>query len=114
MPSIAEELPLPPPKTEWGPLLARLPLFPPPTHPPASLYPLLAPLLRQKLGILSLGRGRSWPRTLTWLPSELSHKVVERLRSPGQESTGLGEEFLGYRRFDEETVIEPNLIFPLT
>ena len=87
----------------WSELLNQLPLFPPPAHPPPTLYPLLAPLLRQKLGLLSLGRGRNWPGTLTWLPPELSYKVNERLKSRLRQ-IGLGQEFRGYRRLDEETV----------
>jgi len=87
----------------WSELLVQLPLFPPSAHPPSTLYPLLAPLLRQKVGLLSLGRGRNWPGTLTWLPPELSYKVNERLKNT-KPSTSLEESFRGYRRFDQETV----------
>ena len=96
----------------WSELLLQLPLFPPPAYPPPTLYPLLAPLLRQKLGLLSLGRGRNWPGALTWHPPDLSYKVNERLRGP-KPATGLGEEFRGYRRFDEETVYLPTLFADL-
>jgi hypothetical protein len=89
--------------SEWSELLLQLPLFPPAAHPPSTLYPLLAPLLRQKTGLLSLGRGRNWPSALTWLPPELSYKVNERLKNL-QPSILLEEHFRGYRRFDDETV----------
>jgi hypothetical protein len=98
-PSVSQE----PPSVEWTDLIAQLPLFPPDAYPPANLFPLLSPLLQQKLGLLSLGRGRGWPGTLTWLPPDLSFKVHERLRNAWRQD-GLGERFRGYRRFDEETV----------
>jgi len=101
MPAIMEESSAT--ECEWPALFSRLPLFPPPAHPPPALYPLLAPLLRQKLGLLSLGKGRHWPGTLTWLPPQLSHKVNERLTN-ADESAGFGAKFRGYRKFDEEMV----------
>jgi len=90
-------------QSQWLNLVSSLPLFPPDSHPPPTLFPLLSPLLQQKLGLLSLGRGRGWPGTLTWLPPELSYKVNERLRSSWR-LEGLDEQFRGYRRFDQETV----------
>jgi hypothetical protein len=98
-PSVSQE----PPSIEWNDLIAQLPLFPPDAHPPATLFPLLSPLLHQKLGLLSLGRGRGWPGTLTWLSPDLSYKVNERLKSAWRRE-GLGERLRGYRRFDQETV----------
>jgi hypothetical protein len=94
-------------RSEWSSLLGQLPLFPPAPHPPPALSPLLSPLLQQKLGLLSLGRGRGWPGTLTWLPHELSYKVNERLKSAWLAE--LEERFRGYRRFDDETVRSSNL-----
>lgn len=90
-------------RSQWLDVLSRLPLFPPDSHPPPTIFPLLSPLLQQKLGLLSLGRGRGWPGTLTWLPPDLSFKVNERLRSSWRHE-GLDEHFRGYRRFDQETV----------
>jgi hypothetical protein len=95
-------------RSEWSSLLGQLPLFPPAPHPPPALFPLLSPLLQQKLGLLSLGRGRGWPGALTWLPHELSYKVNERLKSAWL-ADGLEERFRGYRRFDDETVRSSNL-----
>jgi hypothetical protein len=92
-----------PPSVHWLELVAELPLFPPDGHPPPNLFPLLSPLLQQKLGLLSLGRGRGWPGTLTWLPPDLSYRVNERLKSAWR-ADGLGERLRGYRRFDAETV----------
>jgi hypothetical protein len=89
--------------SEWVILLNQLPLFPPSAHPPAALFPLLSPLLQQKLGLLSVGRGHGWPGALTWLPPELSHKVSERLKGTWPPD-GLQEQFRGYRRFDAELV----------
>jgi hypothetical protein len=106
-PSVSRE----PPSAEWQDLLNQLPIFPPAPLPPPTLFPLLSPLLRQKLGLLSLGRGRGWPGTLTWLPPDLSYKVNERLKSAWRHQ-GLNEKFLGYRRFDEETVC-PRTLFPV-
>jgi len=85
-------------------LITQLPLFPPSAHPPPTLFPLLSPLLQQKLGLLSLGRGRGWPGTLTWLPPDLSYRVNERLGSTCR-SDGLGERLRGYRKFDQETIL---------
>ena len=90
-------------RSQWLSLLSELPLFPPDSHPPRTLFPLLSPLLQQKLGLLSLGRGRGWPGTLTWLSPDLSYKVNERLRNSWRPE-GLEEHFRGYRRFDQETV----------
>jgi hypothetical protein len=95
-------------RSEWSSLLGQLPLFPPAPHPPPALFPLLTQLLQQKLGLLSLGRGRGWPGALTWLPHELSYKVNERLKSAWL-ADGLEERFRGYRRFDDETVRSSNL-----
>jgi hypothetical protein len=92
-----------PPSIEWTELITQLPLFPPSAHPPPTLFPLLSPLLQQKLGLLSLGRGRGWPGTLTWLPPDFSYRVNERLKSTCR-SDGLGERLRGYRKFDQETV----------
>lgn len=103
LPSISEE-PTAIEWSEWSDLLSQLPLFPPSAaQPPPALFPLLTPLLQQKLRLLSLGRGHGWPGALTWLPSELSRKVNERLKS-ARRSEGLQERFLGYRRFDAELV----------
>lgn len=102
-PSISQE-PLPLDSSEWANLLSQLPLFPPAAQPPPALFPLLSPLLQQKLGFLSLGRGRGWPGTLTWLSPDLSYKVNQRLKS-SERPDGLQERFRGYRRFDEELVI---------
>jgi len=102
LPVIEEELPSLD-RSQWSALVSELPLFPPDSHPPPTLFPLLSPLLQQKLGLLSLGRGRGWPGTLTWLPADLSYKVNERLRN-SLRLDGLEEQFRGYRRFDQETV----------
>ena len=99
---IEEELPCLD-RSQWSNLVSELPLFPPDSHPPPTLFPLISPLLQQKLGLLSLGRGRGWPGTLTWLSPDLSYKVNERLRNSWRPE-GLEEQFRGYRRFDQETV----------
>ena len=101
-PSISQE-PLSLDSSEWADLLSQLPLFPPAAQPPPALFPLLSPLLQQKLGLLFLGRGRGWPGALTWLSPDLSYKVIERLKSCGRPD-GLHKRFRGYRRFDEELV----------
>lgn len=101
-PSISQE-PLPLNSSEWADLLSQLPLFPPAAQPPPALFPLLGPLLQQKLGFLSLGRRRGWAGALTWLSPDLSYKVNERLKS-SRRLDGLQERFRGYRRFDEELV----------
>jgi hypothetical protein len=90
--------------SEWVDLLNQLPLFPPAAQPPAAIFPLLSPLLQQKLGLLSIGRGRGWPGALTWLSPDLSYKVNERLRGAWRPD-GLQERFRGYRRFDQEMVL---------
>jgi hypothetical protein len=102
-PSISQE-PLSLGSSEWVDLLGRLPLFPPAARAPAALFPLLSPLLQQKLGFLSLGRERGWAGALTWLSSDLSYKVNERLKSSARPD-GLQERFRGYRKFDEELVL---------
>jgi hypothetical protein len=95
--------------SEWTDLLQQLPLFPPAAHPPPSLFPLLSPILQQKLGFLSLGRGSGWPGALTWLEPALSYKVNERLKSSNRQA-GLQERFKGYRRFDQEMVRNPRTL----
>jgi hypothetical protein len=90
--------------SEWAHLVNSLPLFPPPDVPPPVLYPLLSPLLQQKLGLLSLGRGRNWPAVLCWLSPELSLKVHNRLESATWRPDGVKQQFRGYRRFDNELV----------
>src|SRR5277367_5920928 len=105
LPSISE-LPESLNYSEWTDLLQQLPLFPPAAQPPPSLFPLLSPILQQKLGFLSLGRGSGWPGALTWLEPALSNKVNERLKSSDR-SAGLQERFKGYRRFDQEMVRQP-------
>jgi hypothetical protein len=90
--------------SEWAHLVNSLPLFPPPEVPPPLLYPLLSPLLQQKLGLLSLGRGRNWPAVLCWLSPELSYKVHDRLKNASWRPDGVKQEFRGYRRFDNELV----------
>ena len=107
LPSISEISP-PMEFSEWSDLLGQLPLFPPAPQPPPELFPFLSPLLRHKLGFLSLGRGHGWPGALTWLPLDLSHKVNERLKSAGG-ADSLHEHFRGYRRFDDEMVAAPAL-----
>src|SRR5438046_7205927 len=102
-PSISQE-PLSLDSSEWADLLSQLPLFPPAAQPPPALFPLLSPLLQQKLGFLSLGRGHGWPGALTWLSQDLSYKVIERLKRC-ERPDGLHQRFRGYRRFDEELVI---------
>jgi len=90
--------------SEWARLVNSLPLFPPADVPPPLLYPLLSPLLQQKLGLLSLGRGRNWPAVLCWLSPELSYEVHDRLKSATWRPDGVKQEFRGYRRFDNELV----------
>jgi len=90
--------------SELAHLVNSLPLFPPAAVPPADLYPLLSPLLQQKIGLLSLSRGRNWPAVLSWLSAELSCKVHDRLKTAQWRSDGLKLQFQGYRRFDNELV----------
>jgi hypothetical protein len=106
LPSISE-LPESLNYSEWTDLLLQLPLFPPTAQPPPALFPLLSPILQQKLGLLSLGRGSGWPGVLTWLEPYSSYKVNERLKSSNL-SAGLQERFKGYRRFDQEMVFKPS------
>ena len=89
--------------SEWSELVNQLPLFPPPALAPPALFPMLTPLLKEKLALLSLGKGRGWPSVLSWLPADKSHKVHERMKRTWR-SNGLHELFRGYRRFDEELV----------
>jgi len=93
--------------SEWSDLLQQLPLFPPAAQPPRTLQPFLSPLLRHKLGFLSLGRGSGWAGALTWLPPDQSYKVNDRLKSTWL-ADGLQERFRGYRRFDDELVNKPS------
>jgi hypothetical protein len=95
-------------QSEWSGLLGQLPLFPPAAQPPPTLFPLLSPLLQQKLSLLSVGRGRGWPAALTWLSSDLSYKVNERLKSSWRPD-GLEEQFQGYRRLDDDLVLSGTL-----
>ena len=90
--------------SEWADLVNSLPLFPPADVPPPVLFTLLSPLLQQKIGLLSLGRGRSWPAVLSWLSPELSFKVHDRLKDATWRPDGAKQQFRGYRRFDNELV----------
>jgi len=96
--------------SEWAHLVNSLPLFPPAEVPPPVLYPVLSPLLQQKIGLLSLSRGRNWPALLSWLSPELSFKVHDRLKNAKWRPDGLKQHFRGYRTFDNELVLKPPIL----
>ena len=96
--------------SEWAHLVNSLPLFPPAEVPPPVLYPVLSPLLQQKIGLLSLSRGRNWPALLSWLSPELSFKVHDRLKNAKWHPDGVTQHFHGYRTFDNELVLKPPIL----
>ncbi|PRP79644.1 hypothetical protein PROFUN_08967 [Planoprotostelium fungivorum] len=47
-------------------LVERLQLFPPPSRPPSILLAYLSPWTRDRVGLLSLGRGVNWAGAISW------------------------------------------------
>ncbi|KAL8895686.1 MAG: hypothetical protein Q9192_003492 [Flavoplaca navasiana] len=106
---------IPPPaaKTLLPPLLACLPTAFASTRPPPALLPLLSPILRQRVQLLSGSTSSpsdSWLTKLTWDPSKAEGlaPVVEseafELHPVSNEIEYDEVEYVGYRRLDEETL----------
>lgn len=99
-------IPPPQPRDLLQPLLACLPS---PTPPPA-LLPLLSPILRQRVQLLSAGSSESWLRLLSWdttraakLPAIVSRIDLEPHPVSGEIEVPDVDE-IRYRRLDAETL----------
>ncbi|KAL8913662.1 MAG: hypothetical protein Q9172_007242 [Xanthocarpia lactea] len=106
-------IPPPAPHTLLPPLLACLPTAFASTHPPPALLPLLSPILRQRVQLLSgtaSSPSDSWLTKLSWDPSKAERlaSVVEseafELHPVSNEIEFDDVEHVGYRRLDEETL----------
>ncbi|KAI4267739.1 MAG: hypothetical protein LQ337_008208 [Flavoplaca oasis] len=106
---------IPPPAAETllPPLLACLPTAFASTRPPPALLPLLSPILRQRVQLLSGSSSSpsdSWLPKLSWDPSKAEElaSVVEseafELHPVSNEIEYDDVEYVGYRRLDEETL----------
>ncbi|KAI5789126.1 hypothetical protein EDC01DRAFT_616988 [Geopyxis carbonaria] len=100
-----------PPLEELLPvLLNHFPTWHSCSEPPASLYPLLAPILQQRLRLLSGPSTDSWLRLLSWSPSKgsalVDHMSAQDLSphpSSGEIETG-SIKLHGFIRVDEDTL----------
>ncbi|KAL8946242.1 MAG: hypothetical protein Q9222_007341 [Ikaeria aurantiellina] len=110
---MASAVPLPAPHTLLPPLLACLPTAFASTRPPPALLPLLSPILRQRVQLLSdsaSSPSNTWLTKLSWYPSKAEQlpSIVEgdafELHPVSNEIEFGEEEVLGYRRLDEETL----------
>ncbi|KAL8712475.1 MAG: hypothetical protein Q9220_003323 [cf. Caloplaca sp. 1 TL-2023] len=110
---MANAIPLPAPYTLLPPLLACLPTAFASTRPPPALLPLLSPILRQRVQLLSdsaSSPSNTWLTKLSWDPSKAEQlpSIVEgeafELHPISNEIEFGEEEILGYRRLDEETL----------
>ena len=106
---------IPPPVAETllPPLLACLPTAFASTRPPPALLPLLSPILRQRVQLLSgstSSPSNSWLTKLSWDPSKAEElaSVIEseafELHPVSNEIEYDDVEHVGYRRLDEETL----------
>lgn len=95
------------------PLLACLPTAFASTRPPPALLPLLSPILRQRVQLLSdtsSSSSSSWLSKLSWDPAKAERlgSIVEggpfELHPVSNEIEFGDAEILGYRRLDEETL----------
>lgn len=100
------------PRTLLPPLLACLPTAFASPRPPPALLPLLSPILRQRVQLLSITNGpnESWLPLLSWDKERASKlpKLVEDLEIEPHPSSGEIEfedvKNIRYRRRDEETL----------
>lgn len=105
-------IPPPEPRTLLPPLLACLPTAFASPRPPPALLPILSPILRQRVQLLSVTNGpnESWLPLLSWDKERASNlpKVVENLEIEPHPSSGEIEfedvKGVRYRRRDEETL----------
>jgi hypothetical protein len=110
---MADQIPIPDPQELLPPLLACLPLSAFSSRPPPSLPPLLTPILRQRLHVLSSGSASeqsSWLPLLNWNRDEgakLTTVLGEVSFEPHPVSGELeieDPEEVQYRRLDSETL----------
>ncbi|KAL8697696.1 MAG: hypothetical protein Q9224_002183 [Gallowayella concinna] len=106
-------LPPPAPHTLLPPLLACLPTAFASTRPPPVLLPLLSPILRQRVQLLSSSASsssNSWLTKLSWSPTKAEGlaSVVEseafELHPISNEIEFDHAKIVGYRRLDQETL----------
>lgn len=105
-------IPPPEPRTLLPPLLACLPTAFASSRPAPALLPLLSPILRQRVQLLSITNGptESWLPLLSWDKERASKlpKIVEELELEPHPSSGEIEfddvKNIRYRRRDEETL----------
>lgn len=105
-------IPPPEPRTLLPALLACLPTAFASPRPPPALLPLLSPILRQRVQLLSITNGpnESWLPLLSWDRERASKlpKIVEELEIEPHPSSGEIEfedvKNIRYRRRDEETL----------
>ncbi|KAL8807093.1 MAG: hypothetical protein Q9182_000926 [Xanthomendoza sp. 2 TL-2023] len=106
-------IPPPAPHTLLPPLLACLPTAFASTRPPPALLPLLSPILRQRVQLLSDSTSsphNSWLTKLSWDPTKAEglFSVVEseafELHPISNEIEFDDVQTVGYRRLDEETL----------
>ena len=102
--------PAPVPRELLPPLLACLPtaFFSP--NPPPALLPLLSPILRQRVNVLSAGSSDNWLSLLTWDRARAS-KLAEKVEVMQLEAHPVSGELelqevgkVQYRRLDQETL----------
>ncbi|KAL8799721.1 MAG: hypothetical protein Q9223_007357 [Gallowayella weberi] len=106
-------IPPPAPHTLLRPLLACLPTAFASTRPPPALLPLLSPILRQRVQLLSdsaTSPKNSWLTKLSWDPTK-AEGLVSLVESEAFELHPISNEIefddvktVGYRRLDEETM----------
>ncbi|KAK2740398.1 hypothetical protein FQN57_006138 [Myotisia sp. PD_48] len=110
---MGEYIPPPDPRSLLVPLLACLPAAFACPRPPPALLPLLSPILRQRVQLLSGGSSSSsetWLRLLSW-DSELAHDVERIIRDATFEPHPVSGEIeipddiiITYKRLDLETL----------
>ncbi|KAL8917024.1 MAG: hypothetical protein Q9208_008199 [Pyrenodesmia sp. 3 TL-2023] len=110
---MAQPIPPPSPQTLLPPLLACLPTAFASTRPPPALLPLLSPILRQRVQLLSDSASSpsdSWLLKLTWnrtraeeLPAVIESEAFE-LHPVSNEIEFDDAHIAGYRRLDVETL----------
>ncbi|KAK2758646.1 hypothetical protein FQN54_003336 [Arachnomyces sp. PD_36] len=109
---MVEFIPPPDPRTLLPPLLACLPAAFASPRPPPALLPLLSPILRQRVQLLSStsSTSDSWLRLLCWdaAKAERIHSIVENTTFEPHPVSGeieIEDDIcVTYKRFDEETL----------
>ena len=104
---MVESIPAPDHRALLPPLLACLPAAFASSQPPPALLPLLSPILRQRVQLISTN---SWLRTLCWDSAKAEHleRIVENTTFEPHPVSGeieIPDDIpITYKRFDQETI----------